>query len=67
MVDDLHEMDVRVVEAPGILDLGVLLTENAWRVIGGALVGAIRAFFLALVLRRTHKSTPLLKFTEAEM
>ena len=56
MVDDLHEMDVRVVEAPGILDLGVLLTENAWIVIGGALIGAVLAFLLALVLPRTLRA-----------
>ena len=56
MVDDLHEMDVRVVEAPGILDLGVLLTENAWIVIGGALIGAVLAFLVALVLPRTLRA-----------
>ena len=44
MVDDFHEMDVRVVEAPGTLDLDVL-------------AGAILAFFLALVLPRTYQST----------
>ena len=53
MVVDFHEMDVRVVEAPGIPDLGVLLMENAWIVIGGALVGAIVAFLLSLVPPRT--------------
>ena len=66
MADDFHEMDSRVVEEPSILDLGVLLAENAGIVLGGALVGAILAFLLALVLPRTYESTSLLKFTEAD-
>ena len=66
MADDFHEMDSRVMDEPSILDLGVLLAENAGIVIGGALVGAILAFLLALVLPRTYESTSLLKFTEAD-
>lgn len=66
MADDFHEMDLRVVEEPGILDIGVLLAENAWMVMGSALVGAVLAFLLALVLPRTYESTSLLKFTEAD-
>jgi uncharacterized protein involved in exopolysaccharide biosynthesis len=66
MADDFHEMDLRVIEEPGILDMGVLLAENAWMVIGSALAGAVLAFLLALLLPRTYESTSLLKFTEAD-
>jgi hypothetical protein len=66
MADDFHEMDLRVTEAPSILDMGVLLAENAWMLIGSALAGAVLAFLLALLLPRTYESTSLLKFTEAD-
>jgi uncharacterized protein involved in exopolysaccharide biosynthesis len=66
MADDFHEMDLRVMEEPSILDMGVLLAENAWMLIGSALAGAVLAFLLALLLPRTYESTSLLKFTEAD-